>query len=163
MAYIIPYTLFTQGIYTGLLNTISSLTVGICHLISSIIYTHNTLNVDNTIAELDIERKLNVIISVIKAISSIKAYMINDIKNLKSIDDPIQLCLKYLNNIIHTIYKDIFEIKQKIERHQHKWFTNWRTINIDPLVNKLKNHTKILDLRFEELKDIYLFMQKITL
>ncbi len=41
----IPYTLLTQGIYSGLIGTISTVTMGTCKLVTSI-YKHKNPNVN---------------------------------------------------------------------------------------------------------------------
>lgn len=65
MAFLIPYSLITQGLYTGIATTISAMTVGSYKVIKSI-YNHKNEDIHLFIKKLDIERKLSLIESVIK-------------------------------------------------------------------------------------------------
>lgn len=64
--YFIP-TILVQGIYTGIISTISTVTMGTCRLITSI-YTYENPNANRIIKELDVDRKLVLIQSVLNVI-----------------------------------------------------------------------------------------------
>jgi hypothetical protein len=64
MAFLIPYSLITQGLCTGIVTTISAMTVGSYKVIKSI-YNHQNSDVQQFLKKLDIERKLALIEAVI--------------------------------------------------------------------------------------------------
>lgn len=64
MAFLIPYSLITQGLCTGIVTTISAMTVGSYKVIKSI-YNHQNSDVQHFLKKLDIERKLALIEAVI--------------------------------------------------------------------------------------------------
>jgi len=164
MAFAIPYALLAQGIYTGIITTISTITTGTCYIVTSI-YTHKNPNVSAYIKELDIERRLKLIEAVLHTIKQTKpaetaetaapsappliepAVVLNQqIKKLsidnqtveyflfddyqKKPDDPIQLCLRYLSDIISEIHKNLSTIHEKVSNHNDKWFSAWRSLHI---------------------------------
>ena len=173
MAYIIP-TLLIQGIYTGIIGTISAVTIGTISIVKTI-YTHQNPDVTKIMAELDIERRLRLIQSVLYVIDKEsknryvkmkfddleKSQMLElvDLKN--DIDkDPIQLCLMFLHETIRDIHNDLEAINKKVAYHKTKWFNSWRTLNIRPKVDTLRNNSALLNARFDDLTKISLFLQR---
>lgn len=171
---IIPYTLLAQGIYSGLVGAVSSITVGTCTLVKSI-YTHQNPDVTRVVKELDIERKLKLIQAVINAVdrpreNNFAKMKLNDLEKTQifeivgednNIDnDPIQLCLFYLHDIIQEIHNNLLDINRKVIYHNSKWFSTWRTLNIMPYLDNLRINTKLLDSRFNDLTKISLFLSR---
>jgi hypothetical protein len=172
MAFIIP-TILAQGIYTGIIGTISSVTIGTCTLVKSI-YTHQNPNVNNIIKKMDIERRLHLIQAVLNMIDKESNTKMANIKlnNLEKTEifemvgskidlmtDPIELCLVYLHEIIQEIHKDLTAINKKVTYHNTKWFSAWRTLNIEPLVDNLKTNSDLLENRFNDLTKISIFLK----
>jgi hypothetical protein len=184
-----PFTLITQGIYTGLINTISTITFGTCKLISSL-YSHKNPNVNKILLKLDIEQRLILIESVLRKIENHKnllkdslCHLDKDLKNthqdknstkhyekimhLKIIEDhqinenydPIELALIFLKDTIHRIHLCLEEIDEKINKHNHKWFNYWRSLNLDKQLNDLEILSSTLDKRFDYLLKITDFLK----
>lgn len=169
MAFLLPYAILTQGVYTGIISTISTVTVSTCSVVKSI-YTHQNPDVTKIIKELDIERRLELIEAVMKKIdqrsqklNSMEASQVIDMVsskiNIK--DDPIEICLKYLHESIKTIHTDLTNINSKVERHYKKWFNSWRTLNVGPLIETLRTDSNLLDARFDDLTKISIFLANI--
>ena len=166
---LIPYTLLMDGIYAGLVGTISTVTMGTCWVVKSI-YTHQNPDATKVIRELDIERRLKLVESVINTINkqSTKKGKMNDLEKTQIFEmvgsevnlfnDPIELCLKSLQEIIEQIHHDLTAIDKKIAYHQTKWFNSWRSLNIKSLIETLQFHSRILDCRFNDLTKISVFL-----
>lgn len=172
MAYFIPYGLLAQGIYTGLIGTISAITMGTCGVVKTI-YTHQNPDVTRIIKELDIERRLRLIQSVLNIIDTesknkIAKVKLNDLEKTQIFelvgsvtnlnDDPIELCLIYIHESIQNIHGDLIDINKKVAYHNSKWFNSWRTLNVKLLLEKLSLDSKLLDSRFDDLTKISLFL-----
>lgn len=161
MAAFIPF-IVTQGVYTGIISTISTVTVSTCNVVKSI-YTHQNPDVTKIIQEFDIERRLKLIESVTKKIVSIKgnSQNIDMIESVILMDDPVSLCLKYIHASIKYVHDDLEAINVKVEKHKNKWFNSWRTLNVAPLIQQLKIHSNILNERFEDLTKILMLFNNI--
>jgi hypothetical protein len=169
---LIPYTLVVQGIYTGLIGTIGTITMGTCRLVKSM-YTTKNPDITKIIIESDIERRLRLIQSVLNVIdhdSKRRANKMNldDLEKTQIFDlldantdfdnDPIELCLIYLHETIQHIHNDLSNINKKVTNHNSKWFSNWRTLNVKSLLESFKLNSKRLDLRFDDLTKISMFL-----
>jgi len=133
-------------------------------------------DVIKVIQELDIDRRLNMVQTVLNAFNSKskndKNTKLNDMEKKQIFeivgketdlnDDPIRLCLDYLHDIIQQIHLDLSTINEKIVRHNTKWFNAWRTLNIKPLLENLKLHSNLLDKRFDDLTKISMFLHNIN-
>lgn len=164
---IIPYTLLNQNIYSGIIGMISTVVFGTCKIIRSI-YFHKYPDVTKIITDLDIERRLKLVESVVTAKETQKYTKLN-IKDLeKSIilemmevhNNPIELCLASLHEIIQRIHNNLMEINSKVARHNKKWFSSWRTLNLNKQLDDLKTNSKLLDLRFADLIMVSNFLEK---
>lgn len=71
MALVVPYTLITQGLYSGIISGISTMTFGMCGMIKSI-YNHKNPDVDNFIKKLDIEYRIEMISTILKKYAKYK-------------------------------------------------------------------------------------------
>ena len=175
MAFMIP-TIITHGIYTGIINTISSATVNTCGLVKSI-YIYQNPNVTKLIKSLDIERRLELISAVINSIDKesndkidtslsfielekSQVHILNDTHVNKNMD-PIELCLKYLHEIIRKINLILLNINKKVANHEKKWFSSWRTLNIQNLLDDLELNSYLLNNRFDDLTKIAVFLRNI--
>lgn len=172
MAYLIPYTILAQGIYTGIISTISTTTMGACKIITSLYGIHNPDTV-RYIKELDIVRRMNLIRSVLNIIDKESPHLkLGDLEKtlifeMTNVDinlnkDPIELCLLYLQDTTKRIHKVLTKIKNKVEYHNTKWFSSWRILNVDQLLGELKLHSDLLTARFDDLTKISLFLSSIT-
>jgi hypothetical protein len=170
----IPLTLLAQGIYTGLIGTISAFTIKTCNLVNTL-YARKNSNVTKIVRELDIERRIRLIQSILNKIDQESKYytrvtndgfndlektqifnMIGSIPNLN--EDPIEICLIYLKETIQEIHNDLSNIDNKIMKHNTKWFKNWRTLNIQENLDNLKLNSKLLESRFDDLTKVSIFM-----
>ena len=174
MALIIPYTLITQGLYSGIISGISTMTFGMCGVIKSI-YSHKNPDVDNFIKKLDIEYHINLISIILKNYNKsgtidIKEHIcdksviftvlhenytgLNKDELTQKLENPIQMSLMYLSLIIREIHNDLTVINRQIEYHNSKWFNSWRTMNIRKYLETLEVHNTILINRFNDFMKI---------
>lgn len=173
MAFFIP-TILVQGIYTGIIGTISSVTIGTCSMIKTI-YTHQNPDANQILKELDIERKITLIQSVLNTIdheskSKMASVKLNELEKTQIFElihseqelynDPIELCLMYLHETIQNIHDDLLAINNKVTNHQNKWFHKWRTLNIKPMIERIRLNSKLLTERFEDLTKIAIFLRQ---
>lgn len=169
MALMVPYNIIVQGIYAGLIGTISTITMGSCFVIKSI-YNNNHPDATKVMKELDLERKLSLIQAVINRIEKHSNKKMNDLEKTQIFDlirtdinlssDPIELSLIYLKESIQVVNSDLLFINKKMENHKAKWFSSWRKTNVKPLLDDLVCHSKILDSRFDDLTKISLFLAR---
>lgn len=167
MALTLPFSLLAHGLYSSLVNAISAITIGTGKLIKSL-YTHQNPDVTKLIHELDIDRRLKLVQTLLNAAHRDRKSKISDVKmdeiekskiyglmNCKcsddEFDDPIELCLGYLHDIIQQIHRNLVDIEQKVIRHKKKWFNSWRKLNVKSLLDNLKLNSLILDARFNDL------------
>ena len=173
---IIPYSLITQGVYSTVVRAISTITFGTCNLVKSI-YVHKNPNITKLIKQLDIERRLKLINAILNtsSMNNVKndeyiKLKLNDLEKTQIFEivgskvdlenDPIQLCLFYLYDIVQEINNNLLDINNKITYHNTKWFNTWRTLNINSLIENLKINSQILDSRFDDLTRVSLFLSK---
>jgi hypothetical protein len=166
MALALPYTLLTQGLYSGVITGISTMTVGMCRIIRSI-YSHKNPDVDKLIKKLDIEYHIILISTILKNFNKTGTIDIKEHIGDKSIiftvfdesksnrQDPIQISLTYLSLIIRDIHNDLMVINQQIEYHNTKWLSSWRTLNIKKYLDILEIHNTILVNRYNDFLKIY--------
>jgi len=169
---ILPYTILAQGIYTGIIGTISAVTMGTCNIVKSI-YTHKNPDVIKLLQELDIEQRLKLIQSVLNTIDDqskrdTAKMKLNDLEKTQIFElidlepnlngDPIELCIIALHEKIQDIHNDLFNINSKVAYHNTKWFSSWRTLNVKALLDNLKLNSKLLDARFKDLMSISKFL-----
>jgi hypothetical protein len=157
MAFIIGCSILSQGLFSALVVTISTFTIGTGKVIASI---YNSQNPDaiNFIKKLDIERRLQLIESVVKSINP--NYTTNATKEseLKIIEDyqpnvpsnPIELALMHLSEIIGEINNNLKTINKKVTEHQAKWFQSWRTLDINGDMEILGTNSVIMENRFRD-------------
>lgn len=198
--------ILSQGIYAGIINTISTATMGTCKLVGSL-YSYNNPDIKIFLRELDIERRINIIRSTLYAIDKNTNYNETNNTEINKIDDdktdnnsnnsltiygkkinislniidyyvsnkesnkkeiiydykinPITLCLKYIREIIWEINRDLEEMKKKVDNHKSKWFNNWRSLNIKPLMKTIEINSNLLEKRFDDLNKIAGFLGNI--
>ena len=165
-------SILLQGIYTGIISTISTVTMGTCKLISSI-YTCQHSDINKIMKELDISRRLLIIQAVLSTINQNSIHKniqikLNDLEKTQVFNligsksdlknDPIELCLIYLQETIYDIHNDLFSIKNRIDYHNTKWFSSWRTLYVTDLIDNLKSNTALLNSRFDDLTKISVFL-----
>lgn len=88
--------------------------------------------------ELDLYAK----ISVINAI----------LEDVKYDSKSVNKALSYLHHTLEQLDSLLGSINEEINYHKSKWFSSYRTINIDSLIHKLISLNKILDARLNRFK-----------
>lgn len=169
----LPSNLFIQGIYSGLIGTISTCVVKSSQLITKI-YKHKNVDIIELLKKTDIEYKLLLVETVMTTIKN--KYQINVLPSLennphiilnqyiKNEDyirkrEPFELCIESLNETIKEIHSILNEINEKINHHNSKWFVNWRKLNITRQTKLLEINATILNERFNDLLKIFPYMQ----
>ncbi len=168
MAFIIT-NLLAQGIYAGIIGTISTVTMGTCSLVKKI-YTHQNPDVSKVIKELDLDHRLKLVKSVLSVLNEKfpEKKLLSDLEKTQVFElvgkepdaklDPIEICLQSLHLIIQEINKDLEQIDRKVAYHQTKWFNGWRKLNIKSYLENLKTNSALLKSRFDQLIQISLFL-----
>src|SRR5690554_2076993 len=138
MAFFIP-SILVQGIYTGIIGTISSVTMSTCALVKTV-YTHENPNIKKIIKAIDIERKLRLVTAVIGSIDTGTQRNITDLEKTQISDlimtvtgtreDPIEICLIYLHKTIRDIRADLLAIDRKAKYHRTLWLSSWRSLDV---------------------------------
>jgi hypothetical protein len=175
MAFLVPYSLITRGIYNVFIASIGTVTLGTYKVISSI-YNNQNADVGQFIKKLDIERKLALIESVLKykkisreqSGQSEQSYEseqseqseqaeqaenveMTELAKSSNVIHPIQLCFSDLSDIITKIQSDLKEIDRKVRKHNLKWFKSYRSLHISKELEQLETNVGILDARFDDL------------
>jgi hypothetical protein len=163
MAALIPYTLLAQGIYSGLIGTISAVTMGTVAVVQSV-YTHRNPDADRVLKKLDIERRLKLFEAILNKINEKTKTELDDISraeistiinaDVKITSDPIALCLEFLHETITNITVLLGNLERKIYNHEQKWFSKWRVLDISSYLSDLEDQSKILSERFDDLTKI---------
>lgn len=165
MALAIPYTaVLSQGIYSSLVTGISAMTLGIFSSVKSI-YNHQNPDVTNSLKRLDIEYHLRLISAILSkynqnGVQTIKEHIDN--KSVifttvvptelsdSTLEDPIEISLSYISKIISEIRQTLLQIDRKVVNHNMKYFSSWRTLNVEELLQTLETNTNILKNRFDD-------------
>lgn len=173
MALFIP-TIITQGIYSGFIGTVSTVTIKACTTISYLSYYENP-DVKKILDELDIQYRLHIIKAVLNKFNIESSYKLvmaplddlektqvfNIINENKVNTDPIKLCLDHLYSTIRKIDRILLQINNKIIKHNDKWFSTWRHLNLEPFVSELKLNSNLLETRFKNFMLITEFINKL--
>lgn len=156
MALFLPL-LVAAGIYNGLVTTIGSVTMATCRAVKRV-YTHKNPDVTKLLKQLDLERRLTLVQSILNVTGGYNLEM-TDINEEKGANqNPIELCLISLQQSIQDIHDDLIKIEVKVESHKRKWFNSWRTLNIKEMLENLDIHSQQLDRRFEDLNKVTTFL-----
>jgi len=162
-------SLLSNGIYTGIVSSIGTMTMGIYNTIKSI-YSHQNPDVIKQIKTLDIEYKLRLIDSILQnqnllPIKTTKEHINNQsvifttvdksVSNLSRSCTPLEINLVYLSKSIKDIHQILTQINQKILYHQTKWFGPWRALHVTGLMTDLGIHNLILQNRLDDFMKIF--------
>jgi hypothetical protein len=173
MAFTIPYTIITQGLCAGLISTIGTMTFGSYRLIKSVC-THKNPDINRLIGDLDIERRLKLIKSVVDKYGDKHAGKCGDKSGdnilefsdgfnhcnmvestiIQTPENPIELCLSYLHETITNIHMNLSDINNKVIYHKTKWLSSWRTLNIKRELEALRLNSNLLESRFNDFIEI---------
>lgn len=159
---LIPVIL-APNMYT-ILQTIGNLSVDIYSLTKSI-YAHNDADICEIIRQTDIYCKLTVIKSIISTIHWKPIFKESNSVDFsfclveKPINDPVQICLFYLQEAIEKIHDDLVILNAKIIKHRTKWLNYWRRLNVQPIINIFLTDCHLLQSRFDDLTKITAFLK----
>lgn len=174
-----------SGIYSGLVSGIGHITMATCSTVKRI-YQHKNPDINKIVSQLDLERRMLLITSVLNAAQEERARLKStqdlvseipsepeikdhtveeksritemiDMANGK-VKDPVEICLIFLRQTVHDIHEDLTKIDIKISAHKKKWFVGLRTLDIKDLSDTLEIHSRHLDSRFEDLTKITSFL-----
>ena len=107
----------------------SSMSPSIANIIS-----HKFIDINVVLEELDLESVLQVI-----------ELYINEIKTSKQ---SITKAVNNLNEIIEKIQSVLLLLEERCKEHNQKWFSSYRTLYSEDLLNIIITYKKILDIRF---------------
>jgi len=127
----------TIGLLT--INMLNGIIIGTTSTLKTIYYLLPSSNphlkmYKNEIELLDIEFKLKIIQNWLEENKKNTDAEFNNYK-----DEVANLCIKISNNLD--------AINKKISYHNTKWFSSWRTLDLDDQIDNLKNSTTILNNR----------------
>jgi hypothetical protein len=102
---------------------------------------HHTGSIDKVLCQLDIKNKVRTIELLCNSLPA----------ELKKDDDEsaINFCLENLHDMVIRIREDLKQIKAKIDYHNSKWFTGWRSLDARAELANLKLHTNLLEERYD--------------
>lgn len=131
---------------TNMINTVASTTVNT--VLNTLSFAKNgtesnkmIIDINQRIEMLDIPNKLEVI----------KTMMTHDGKS------DVQLALEHgVDDIIKKINIIMEQIEKEIKYHNSKWFSGYRSINLDDQIKELEILAKIIDSRISHLLQIKL-------
>lgn len=155
--------LITSLLTQGLTSTIGTMTTSIYKTLGSI-YRHQNPDITLVLKRLDIERKLRLIESLLnlqphrtiqRNPSGKEEFVI-----VERPTDPQELCLDSLSEIMAEINQDLTVIKKKADKHEQKYFKNWRTLNLKKELDQLEMDSTILNYRFEDLVKVSSLIRK---
>jgi len=171
MAFLIP-SIIVKGLYSGFVSAVGAIAIGTCKLAKSI-YMHQNPDVTKIVKKLDIERRLQLVNSIINIINTTSSFdeakvKLNDLEKTQIFElvgaevdlknDPIELCMRSLHEVIQDINDCLITISNKIARHNCKWFKHLRTLNLRPLLEDLELNSELLDRRYNDLLSVSMFL-----
>jgi len=134
--YMIYNIIFTSSLSLAV-NTLSGIVQGttttlnvIYNLLSS---TKSYNNYEKELKDLDIELKLTIFFN-----------WLNNPKNLDNKSDNFVLLYNNINNICMEIQNTLDKIKQEISYHNTKYFSYWRTLNINDMIESIKKNLDLI-------------------
>ena len=134
--YMIYNIIFTSSLSLAV-NTLSGIVQGttttlnvIYNLLSS---TKSYNNYEKELKDLDIELKLTIFLN-----------WLNNPKNLDNRSDNFVLLYNNINNICMEIQNTLDKIKQEISYHNTKYFSYWRTLNINDMIESIKKNLDLI-------------------
>jgi hypothetical protein len=68
--------------------------------------------------------------------------------------NTIKISIESIHNSLEDLHQILKQIEARVERHQKKWFSGWRTQDFTKEINELRLKKKILDNRFKILQQI---------
>lgn len=68
--------------------------------------------------------------------------------------NTIKISIESIHNSLEDLHQILKQIEARVERHQKKWFSDWRTQDFTKEINELRLKKKILDNRFKILQQI---------
>tara|TARA_Y100001970_G_scaffold291159_1_gene427308 strand:- start:407 stop:829 length:423 start_codon:yes stop_codon:yes gene_type:complete len=116
-------------------------TKAILHILTDL-EDHEDPYVNDTMEELDIINRIQIIQSLIKTPITIN----NSTEMLKT---TINMCCSNLQEIINKIRKELETIHQLVIAHKEKWFHHWREPDYHKNIENVKKYNKIMDGRFK--------------
>lgn len=119
-------------------QTITTTTKSIYNGIDKILLNDN-VQFKKILDDLDITIKLDIIHTFILELHN----------DTKLFNETVTKTFNYLEEILKIINQEIENINNEIIKHNEKWFSSFRFSNCQNMLEKLINHIKILDNRFE--------------
>ncbi len=119
-----------------LTETISTTTHGIYTILGRPAF--NMYSLDKIINQLDLTYKLKSIEAVLEEIC---------IDNIDS--NALKIIIESVHEMIKLIHDDLHKIEKIILEHGKKWFSGYRSIDMETQVIDLRLHTQLLDTRYD--------------
>jgi hypothetical protein len=147
MTSIVPYSMIFNGINSGIIGTISTMTIKTC---GSMISVHNKSykEVIERIKNLDIEMKVETMMILINDLSK---HNYDGYTESGRAYDPVDFCINEIEKIIKAINENLKDIESVITNHRSKWFNRWRESYIEEKYKIIENNVKIMDIRIDTL------------
>lgn len=151
MSILIPYSLLSEGIYSGIVNAIGGATYTASKLVAMGRSRDTTKEIALWISRLDLENKL----SLIKTL--VNEYIKGGFTEKNSI---ISQSINNLEEVINNIKRTLEEIEYKQLKYLNSWLRRWRTNDIKIELENLEVYSQILEDRFRYMVNI-LFVIKL--
>jgi len=101
----------------------------------------NHASVASTLEELDIEATLEIVESLLREIP-------NDAS------ETISLFVKIIEGSVKQLQQDFLQITKLLSEHKRKWFSSWRTLDLENNLRQLKIHKSVFNSRMELLSRV---------
>ena len=132
------YTILNSDLLTRVIGiAVNNITNSLTIMASTSYNNHQLKNYQDDIELLDIEIKLKLVDNWLREIN------VDSIKPESNLD----IIYRGISESCHGISWLTKEINNKINHYNSLWFRNWRTIDLDLEIHKLKRNTKILSER----------------
>lgn len=138
-------------ITTDLLVKTISFTVSNIHYLTSNIFsspkTTSIKELEQLEKEIDLLETIKIYESWIIELGQKKKYLLES-------SNTIKLSIESIHNSLEDLHQILKQIEVRVNRHQQRWFNNWRKQDFTKEINELKLKKKNLDNRFKILQQI---------
>jgi len=113
------------------------------------IYSHKNVDVERKLKELEIENKIQVVES-----------LIIEIKDCRS--KTVEKAIENLNNSLENVHYHLDVIDCRIRKHKNKWFSSYRSLNIDKELDEIERLSVSVDSNLNLLQNVIIIFNSVN-